>query len=1499
MIELEEHYVPQEIPEPDADAFDEYNDPHGTRRTIYVERLSTMREKAIYEMESNRTSLYAVIWGQLSSESEEAVKQAEDWDEIEQSKDPLRLYLRILVTHRTSNTGSGVMDRRNARNAYNSLQQRPDETITDFKKRFDHALEVYRACDQQAPPDEDLAADFIGKLDNARYGTMKASLDNFQMLGFGDYPSTLVDAFSKSSKYKVTSTRQMSSSTPSGAAFITHGRGKDGESKKNAIKGTPRDAPSKPTQKNEHKQAKPVGTKKVYTCNLCGELGHFMKDCTWLTECKAVIEERKPGGRSATTALHLSNAADYYSPDQGSVVLVNKINETGLKPFDVLLDNQATTSIIKEARLLSNIREASTVTHINGIGGVLDVHLEGDMEHFGVVNYSDQALANVLSFSATRADYEIVYDKLVDKFSVIISPTTSLHFVNRGGLYVCNMSRLASRIGVAAVTTVDDNMSKYSKREIAGAENARELMRQLGYPSSRDLMDLIKSGGIINSNVTAQDVYRASQIFGADLASLKGKTVTTKPEPAKIEYIPKPTQEELTLHTDIMFVERDPYLVSVSTPLGLTMCTHLGGKRTESTITKALREQIAAYTAERFVVRTVLSDGEGAILSSSTMLKEKGISFNPSGPGQHVPVIENKIRRIKERVRAHLSVLPFHVPIVLMKWLVSFCVSRINCIPTATAMSKVSPREIFLGRKLDKSRDIRLGFGDYVQCTTPNVIKNSMTPRTEGAIALLPVGNLQGSVKFFSLTTSKVVVRDKWTVLPMPRQVVDFLNAMAKSTQRVRDEPLFSIGNAEVIDVDEPAASSSCIYDTEPMRVITNSHVADRDSSTSVYYDEPAAEYDVVAADDPINSTDSDPMPEVVSELRGDDADTDGADTGADTEAEHAGANEDTSDPTSLSSLPSSTVSSLPSSTVSSPMSLTGSELPSPTLDEPPAAPVASPTSRYNLRSNRSYGHRDGHWRTRKEHYGLHITAKKAIGTYGKQAVSVMLEELKQMLDKGVWEPVAASTLTFEQRKAIIRSSIFLKEKFTSAGVFDKLKARLVAGGNMQDRSLYDDVSSPTVTTTSVMIVAALAAKERRHVITADIGGAYLNAEMKNSVVHMRLDATLSGMLVQLDHHYSSFLLSDGTLVVKLKKALYGCVESAKLWHEHISSTLKSIGFIANPQDRCVFNQSHGGVQCTICVYVDDLFITCCDRSQADVAVAKLIKIYKEVKVTRGLTHSYIGMTFNFSVPLKVTVTMEGYIKDVIKLYDVRRSVVTPALDHLFEIRESPLLERTKAEEFHSRVAKLMYLAKRVRPDLLTACAFLSTRAQSPTEDDWAKLQRGLEYLYGTQELGITLECDNGPVNVKTHVDAAYGVHHDAKSHSGVSSTLGKGPIYVKSSKQKLVTKSSTEAEQVSLSDNSSQVIWTREFLISQGYRLDPSIIYQDNQSTIAMVNKGYSTSERTRHIKIRYFFIKDLIDKKELKLEYLPTGEMLADMLTKPLQGELFRRMRKELMNY
>ena len=141
-------------------------------------------------------------------------------------------------------------------------------------------------------------------------------------------------------------------------------------------------------------------------------------------------------------------------------------------------------------------------------------------------------------------------------------------------------------------------------------------------------------------------------------------------------------------------------------------------------------------------------------------------------------------------------------------------------------------------------------------------------------------------------------------------------------------------------------------------------------------------------------------------------------------------------------------------------------------------------------------------------------------------------------------------------------------------------------------------------------------------------------------------------------------------------------------------------------------------------------------------------------------------------------------------------------------------------------------------------------------------------------------------------------MHTDGKSHTGVCMLLGKGAFYVQSSKQKIVSKSSTESEIIAVSDGLSEVIWARNFLLDQGVPLGPAVVYQDNKSTMALIAKGRSTSSRTKHIHIRYFFVKDRVEAGEVVIRYAPTEEMLADILTKPLQGELFRKLRNSLLN-
>jgi hypothetical protein len=192
----------------------------------------------------------------------------------------------------------------------------------------------------------------------------------------------------------------------------------------------------------------------------------------------------------------------------------------------------------------------------------------------------------------------------------------------------------------------------------------------------------------------------------------------------------------------------------------------------------------------------------------------------------------------------------------------------------------------------------------------------------------------------------------------------------------------------------------------------------------------------------------------------------------------------------------------------------------------------------------------------------------------------------------------------------------------------------------------------------------------------------------------------------------------------------------------------------------------------------------------------------------------------------------------------------------------------------------------------------LTSRVQEPDESDWKKLIRLLKYVNGTRSLGITIEPGNA-IEINASVDASFGAHGDGKSHTGVIIALGNGPVYAKSSKQKLVSKSSTEAELIALSDGCTQVIGCRNFLIEQGEVVGPATVFQDNKSTLQMIKNGMSTSNRTKHVNIRFFWVKDRVDAGEIKLVHKHTKEMLADILTKPLQGEQFIALRNKMLNW
>jgi hypothetical protein len=459
-----------------------------------------------------------------------------------------------------------------------------------------------------------------------------------------------------------------------------------------------------------------------------------------------------------------------------------------------------------------------------------------------------------------------------------------------------------------------------------------------------------------------------------------------------------------------------------------------------------------------------------------------------------------------------------------------------------------------------------------------------------------------------------------------------------------------------------------------------------------------------------------------------------------------------------------------------------------------------------------------------------------------------------------------------------------------------------VGGGNFQDRTtLYEDVSAPTASLPFIFAVSAIAAQERRHVYTADIPTAYLNADNSSHNITMRLNKIIASELCEVVPDYREYLRNDGSMVVKLERALYGCVESARLWYNTLRKVLEADGYTANAIEPCIFNKVVNDIQCTCVIYVDDLMITCKDKSVIEATLSHLGKAFEsDLTIHEGPIVNYLGMRFDFSSPGTVGISMPAYVDDtLLDIAKIKGTASTPAGINLFSVStESPTLDQLEREDFHSQVARLLYLAKRTRPDILLAVSFLTTRVQEPTLEDLGKLTRTLKYINGTRPLGLNLRHDPS-ATVHAYVDASYGVHDDYRSHTGMVIALGAGIIDARSTKQKLNTKSSTEAELVALSDMCSKVIWHRDFLIAQGYSPPPARVYQDNQSTMSLISNGKSHSDRTRHIAIRYFWVRDRVNNKEIEVVYCPTEQMVADILTKPIVGEKFIYLRNMLLNW
>jgi hypothetical protein len=526
----------------------------------------------------------------------------------------------------------------------------------------------------------------------------------------------------------------------------------------------------------------------------------------------------------------------------------------------------------------------------------------------------------------------------------------------------------------------------------------------------------------------------------------------------------------------------------------------------------------------------------------------------------------------------------------------------------------------------------------------------------------------------------------------------------------------------------------------------------------------------------------------------------------------------------------------------------------------------------------------------------------------GKDAT---MKEMSQLDDRVVYTPINIDKMTIQEKKRAMESLIFLVEKRDQS-----VKARLCANGSTQREYMErDDASSPTVMAESILITAGIDAKQNRDVMTCDIPNAFVQTDIpehkleKGKRIIMKIRGALVDILIEMNpDKYSKYVTNENgrrVIYVMMLKALYGMIESSLLYYKKFKKDIETIGFEVNPYDPCVANRTVKGTQHTICWHVDDLKSSHKNSAVNDEFLEWLTKLYGKVapvKATRGARHDYLAIFLEYKKDGKVVADMAYYVKKMLEDFPdkLRNGVMVPWTERLFKVDDkSDLLSEDKAKTFYTFVMKGMFVCKRARPDIQPAIAFLSTRVRAPTVQDWSKLLRLMAFLKETKEDVLTLEVGDQQ-RIEWYVDASFAVHPDCKSHTGAFNTMGRGAFSAISTKQKTNARSSTEAELIGIDDVISKILWSKRFIESQGFKLETNVIYRDNTSSMRLEQNGRaSASKRTRHFDIKYFYITDLIQRKECIIKYCPTTEMIGDYNTKPLTGALFKKFRDQIMNF
>jgi hypothetical protein len=449
---------------------------------------------------------------------------------------------------------------------------------------------------------------------------------------------------------------------------------------------------------------------------------------------------------------------------------------------------------------LKNIRPSTRQLTVLTNGGTQVSTMLGDIPNFGSVWFNPASIANILSLAAVRKVCRVTMDTAVEAAMFVHKLNGDLMKFEEfhSGLYYHDTAASVQHTATttttsppntsetvnayALVTTVAANKAMFTRREIEGADKARELYRMIGRPSEKSFQEILSKVMIHNCPITAEDAQRALTIYGPDLATLKGKTtkrngihvpsITTQHLPPHIlEH-----HRDVTLCADVFFVQGQRFHHTISRKIKFRTVAPVTNVN-RATLREQTKAVIDCYTNRGFNITNIHADGAFECIREAVA----PIILNINAADEHVGEVERSIRTIKERVRATVHGLPYkRLPREMIKGVVRFAVKSLNQFPAEDGISDViSPTSIMTGVAAPNYNHFKLEFGEYATVFEDNNPTNTNAPRTVDAVALHHTGNAQGDYFFMSLATGERISRRQYTKLPITQRVIDAVEGLA------------------------------------------------------------------------------------------------------------------------------------------------------------------------------------------------------------------------------------------------------------------------------------------------------------------------------------------------------------------------------------------------------------------------------------------------------------------------------------------------------------------------------------------------------------------------------------------------------------------------------------------------------------------------------------------------------------------------------------------------